>query len=192
MNTQTELNDKIELLKRTFEVEQSILLKLGNIKHSVLSIDSKSPFISVKTDNLVDLKIVLDQLPPVDKTHEIGVDRDSFHIILDTPFKLTLENPASPSQYQGFTLDIKYQAEGFMIWIQLPQSLVNEFCERSQRNPTDSEQHYFLGVSQKQYREMRIMSYKWKGFNNCIGWYGGNQTLTDSDKTKEIMNFLTK
>jgi len=192
MNTQAELNAKIELLKRTFEVEQSILVKLGNIKHNVLSIDSKSPFISIKIDNLSDLKICLDKLPPVDKTHEIGSERDNYHTILNSPFKLTLENPAVVNSSQNCYLDIKYKTTNFDIWIQLPQSFVNDFCVRSERAPSDSEQVYFMGVAQSKYKDLRVMCYKWQGFNNCISWYGGNQTLTDSDKTNEIMNLLTK
>jgi hypothetical protein len=131
--------------------------------------------------------------PPTNKTTKIGfAGKDD--IVVKSPFKLNINNPARPYEGNSFSFHIDYDSDKYDMQIIVPIEMVKDFVERTQRGVTDSEHHYFTGVSMSELHNMRLMAYdfafKHKLTGKVISWYGGDKTLTDETGIQEIIDFL--
>jgi len=184
---QKKLNEKIANLKLESKLNLAVAKKLKHIKASVLSVGQGTTFLSVKAANTEELKTVLAEYPPINKTTKIGSSKDDIEI--ETPFKLTIKNPASPNQWSAFELNIRWTAKEMDIWLHIPLEVIKDFVHSSKRKIYDSEYVHFIGISETKLREMAVLCYTF----NCrkiINWYGGDVTLTEPEEVDTIMDFL--
>ncbi len=135
-----------------------------------------------------EFKNVLSSFPATNENTVIGTARDSYFADLKTPFKVNINNPASPNSYNSFSVEISYMSNDIDVQCTLPIDCIKDYTSTGERTITDSEYHYFTGVSMERLRRMNVRNYN---FNSTqISWYGGDKTLKNADVANEIVNSL--
>jgi hypothetical protein len=193
MTKTNELNAKIAKLQKEYELEAKAAEKLGSIKHMTIIHEWKSgdkERIIINPANLDEFKAALLAYPATNEKTVIGTATDKYYKELATPYRMDIDNPAKPCQWQPFEIHIEYWSDKTEIQIEMPIEYVQDFVNISERGITDSEYHYFIGVSHTGLRNMHVTCYNFKG--QQMGWYGGNKTLLDELVTNEIIEHLTK
>lgn len=156
------------------------------VKHNACI--SKRNFISFDCKTIYEVKQLLSTLSPTNKTSVIGTATDKFYKTIDSPYKITIDNPASTNQYNWFSLRIQFELNDIDIWINVPLNLITFYnFVRITRNITDSEYHYFIGMSNKQLREMKVTAYNFNN-NYVVNFYGGSKTLFCGIEANNIIN----
>lgn len=149
--------------------------------------DKKRILAKCKTPD--EFKAVLAAYPATNEQTTIGTATDKYHTVLNSPFRVDIENPARCNTYSPFLYKIGWQSGDIEMSVEMPIEAAPDFCRRIDRNISDSEYHYFIGVSETKLRSMRVPAYTFNG--NCISWYGGNKTLTSESETNDFIEFLT-
>lgn len=187
-HTKPSLQEQIAELTAKHELQEyadNLLPALD--KMTILSSGKKRIIVRAKT--IDEFKQAFSALPPTNHTTLIG-SATSKEKVLNVPYRVDIDNPASPNQYHNFKFEITYRSNNIEVNIEMPIGFINEFTSRSDRNVSDSEYHYFTGVSEQKLRTMKVMCYNFKGAQ--ISWYGGNKTLTDENTINEIIHHLSK
>lgn len=132
-----------------------------------------------------ELKKVISILKPTNTEHVIEHGNKWYEP--QTPFRVGIENPATPKHITPFCLKVSYEYNEYKVRIKVLLSEYMDFVVEDLRTPTDSEYVHFIGISATTIRNMKIKCYKFKTPNH-VGWYGGDKTLIDEDIINEIIN----
>lgn len=154
---------------------------------SILS-NNKKRFV-ITAENSEHFNEIISKLPPTNPTTTIGYASKE-PTLLNTPFRIDLDNPCKTSEYSKFKLKIDYISNDIHVDIELPIELIKEWVYATNRNITDCEYHYFTGSSMVELRKIKVRCY---AFNtpSQISWFGGNKTLTEESVINEIISHLT-
>lgn len=195
----SELNAKIE---KEHVLKNFVSLNFPNIKNTSYINDwnNKSEnIINFDCKDLEDFKHILKTLKPTNKKTVIGTASDKYYKSLKTPFRLNVKNPPVVNSAQNYEINISYISGIYNVSIDVPLSLIDkDFFLVTQRSITDSEYHYFIGVSMAEIRNRRLRKYTFANVNTAgtnskvINWYGGDVTLCDETEIKTIIDSLLK
>ena len=193
MTNSESLNDKINAITLEHNFKKECATKLEGIKSLCYITDGKG-VINIYAANENDFKKVLALYPPTNTRTTIGTATDKFYAILDTPFRVNLENPCQPAFSYIHAVTFGYMHNDTSVKIKLPISFIIDFVTRGERAISDSEHHYFIGVSYRKLAEIRVLSYSFKFdiSNNQISWYGGDKTCLSIDLINKILEHLNK
>lgn len=170
--------------------------KLESVVRSVLPNDVKvnfcygsDPFIHIhlKDDQAEWFKKIMDLFPCTNTKTEIAFAGKTNYFI-DTPYMLDIKNPAKVGFSIRYEVGVKWQTDGFGVWVSLPIIWCEQFVSPYSRGITSSEYHYFTGVSQKKLSEMTVRAYNWRGTQE--NYYGGSKKLVDTDLVNRVINHL--
>lgn len=183
------LNEQIKKLKLESKLNKEIKIKIPNTKYNLCGVGGKPEdiFIHCEAKDKFEFQDILKVYPPINNQIKFGSSKEE--TVLETQFKLTLDNPARPNQWNDFDLDIKYHAKEFEVWITLPIQEILQFVNTTTRNVTDSEYGYFEGYSFNELRDMKVRMYQWNN-RKVVRWYGGNETLKCINTISEVINSL--
>lgn len=184
-----ELQAKFEKETKAFYLKQSAAEALPGMDILAFVGWKDAPRIVVKVKTAAEFKAVLAAYPATNEQTTIGTATDKYHTVLNSPFRVDIENPARCNTYSPFLYKIGWQSGDIEMSVEMPIEAAPDFCRRIDRNISDSEYHYFIGVSETKLRSMRVPAYTFNG--NCISWYGGNKTLTSESETNDFIEFLT-
>ncbi len=195
MNTtplNTDLQAKINALTIEHNFKNEIAETLPNINTLAFlgGHDNGQKRLVAKCKTIDEFNQVLDKYKPTNENTVIGMASDKFYAQLQTPFRINIDNPSRPNQYDIFKVTFSYTSNDIDVQIELPIETIIDFTTISQRNITDSEYHYFIGYSHSELRNMRVRCYNFKG--EQINFYGGSKTLLSVDSINEIITHLTK
>jgi hypothetical protein len=187
----TTLQEQIAKLTAKHELNEFAKSVLGDMDFlAFLSFDDQKRIV-VKAKDKDEFKKVFELFPPTNEKQIIGTATDKFHTTLNVPFRMGIDNPASPNQWYYHTLKVRYSSNEFDVEITLPIAFIEGFTNTSERNISDSEYHYFIGYSDKQLRELRVRKYNFKS-GKQISWYGGDVTNTNETEIMQIIEHLTQ
>ncbi len=166
---------KVEQLIESFLIENSFPKAISHIKRGVLErFDSFSP------TSYIEAKEVLEVLP-ISDTEDVS---------------LNIKNPCVVSRFNCFELKLTYKTNaGRETWITIPIDgdfhrilIENNIIQVSDRSVYDSERHYFVGVSDREFASTRVRCYKFSGGNKA--WYGGSMSCEDSSLVKRVIELI--
>lgn len=185
------LQQKIDELTKEQSFKEFATTRLGEIKHLAFlsGHDKEIPRLVITTTTLTEVQFIFTEFPATNITTEIGIGT-KHEVTLSTPYRINIDNPARPSQYRDFTVEIHYFSSEIDIEIDIPLSLIPDFFIPTKRNISDSEYHHFTGVSINELRSLKIRTYDFKG--EQIKWYGGDRTLIDVPVIQSIITTVTK
>lgn len=90
--------------------------------------------------------------------------------------------------------NIEYNSGEYWVKISVPVNYYSDDCKGVfMRHPSDSEYHYFPGMSADRIRKTELRAYKLDMFEK-IGWYGGNVTnfINHEDDREEFESVVLK
>ena len=180
------LEQKIEDLKNEHYFDVYAKSISFGIKH--VACVSERNFISFDCKSIEEAKILLTNLKPTNTVNYVGTAKDTFYKIIDSPYRLDINNPAIPNQYNDFNLKISFEFNDIDIWIKIPLRLIGfNLFNKEKRKVTDSELHYFGGMDRK-----KIFDLTCYNFNNryVVSFYGGQKTLFCGIETDYIINHI--
>lgn len=180
---------EIENLNAKFELEVFAKRISCGVKHNAC-LFSKRNFISFEPKTIEEAQTLLNNIKPTNVKQVIGTVTDKYYKTFDSPYQLSIDNPASPSNYNPFTLKIKFEYNDVDIWIKIPINLITDYkFVAGARNITDSEYHYFTGTSMSNLRKMVV---KYFNFNHTsvINFYGGGKNLYCPIETDKIISAI--
>lgn len=191
INEKSKLDVKIQQITAEFNFKNEVKEKLPTIKTLAFLTgrDGFSPRIICSCKNKEEFKEVLKAYPSTNEKQIIGTASDKYYHELHTPYKITIDNPANPNQYNYFEVKIYYKSNKVDVTINLPIAFISDFVTIGERNITESEYHYFIGYSHNQLHSLKVRHYNFKG-GKQINWYGGDKTLTDEKLINEIIESL--
>ena len=114
------------------------------------------------------LNTVIKELKPKDEPKKItsATKRYEHH----SKFVLSVQKG-----YYDEYCNIRYHCvNGLDIWIRMPISFYKDYLGIEHRSLSDSEYHYYTGVSLKRLREMKVRAYVWSRFKN-LRFVGGER-----------------
>lgn len=187
-NIPAELQTKFEKEIKEFNFKQAAAATLPGI--DILAyLGYKDKFhISARCKNLAEFRVVLSAYPATNKQTTIGTAGDSSFAVLNTPFRVDIDNPARPSNTFPFCYKISWESGDTEISISIPIELAPDFSRRIDRGIYDSEYHYFIGTPYSKLKSMRVTAYTFNG--SVINWYGGNKTLKSESEIFDFINFI--
>lgn len=188
---ETELESKIKALTVEYSFKQDIAESLPNIETLAFlgGIKDNRKRLVAKCKTIGEFNEVFEKYAPTNENTVIGTATDKFHSNLQTPFRLNIDNPCKPNQWNYFKLSISYTSNDIDVEITLPIETILEFTTIGQRTITDTEYHYFTGISQSKLCQMRVRCFSFKG--DQINFYGGSKTLNNVDSINQIIKHLT-
>ena len=84
---------------------------------------------------------------------------------------------------------IDYDSEKLgRVWIKVDISVMEDILTGHSRGISDTEHHYFGGVSMAAIREMRISAKTFK--KDSVGYHGGNRKLSDESAARAFINSI--
>lgn len=184
-----ELQAKFEKETKEFYLKQSAAAALPGMDILAFLGWKDAPRIVVKVKTAAEFKAVLAAYPATNEKTTIGTATDKFHAVLNSPFRVDIDNPACCSTYSNFLYKIRWESGDIEISVEMPIEAAPDFCRRIDRNIFDCEYHYFTGTTISKLQNMRVTAYTFNG--DCINWYGGNKTLTSESEINDIIEFLT-
>ena len=162
------------------------------IEHVNMTLSVTNQYIFAKARSLGEVQELLEKLPPSESTYTLGnIDKTK----INRPFRISIENPASPNQYNDFRVNIAYRSfvpflsRSYDVRVSFPVGHLIGFLEVTSRKVTESEHHYFLGVPMMQLLEMRVKAYTFKD-GQVMHFYGGDVVLRSEREIDEIMAFI--
>lgn len=171
-----EANSKIKALK--FEHELIERFKDYDIKtygHRVV-------FKFSTIDEIIDFIV---KHPPTNKQTILGFAGKQDRII-ESPFRLQIQNKANPSEYFKNEVKVEYKLSDIRVELTVPSENC-EFLNRTSRHITDSEYVHFIGRSVRELQNIKVLSYEFKNSSKVIKWYGGDITLLDVEQINLIL-----
>ena len=162
-------------------------LNMANVNAHVYAFAGEDlVLVTIKTNMKEDVKKVLETLEPSRDNFVLGVpvpDR------VRSPYRIDLEN-----NINTLRVKITFEHDGHKITIDTSPSLFSEFLESTLRTPYETEYHYdrFQGLTRPEIAEQRIAAFQFQKTFQIVKWYGGNITLIDEDKIKDIIDHLKK
>jgi len=115
--------------------------------------------------------------------YQLGDNNKTF---INSAYKLTLRNNINNRE-----LNIDIHTVDEKLSMNLDVHEIAPFVLGFNRKVYDTETHYFGGVCATDIRKMQIPALTFK-YGETVGWYGGDKTLIDVDRIKEIINHLLK
>lgn len=190
--TTQELSAQIAALTNEFNFKGMVEDMLPNIETLAFLTghDKESKRLVAKCKNVSEFKTVLSLFPATNTNTVIGTATDKYYCDLNTPYKVNIDNPCSPSQYHSFSVKIGYISNDIDVQCELPIETIAPFTTTGERGITDSEHHYFIGRSYRELNNMRVRQYNFLA--DQINWYGGDKTLKNASIANDIVNHLTK
>lgn len=187
----TELESKIKALTVEFNFKNEIAESLPNIEILAFlsGIEDNQKRLVAKCKTIDQFNEVFEKYAPTNENTVIGTATDKFYSNLQTPFRLNIDNPCKPNQWNYFKLSISYTSNDIDVEITLPIETISDFTTIGQRTITDSEYHYFTGISQIKLHQMRVRCFSFKG--DQINFYSGSKTLNNVDSINQIIKHLT-
>ena len=143
---------------------------------------SNIAYFDIKSRN--EIRKILERLPPVNETTTLKVSGKEQ--VIDSPYRIDLKNPAVVNLVSQHEMYISYKTEHFGVTIVVPISMCMDYVIEYQRQITDSEYHYFIGVTHQQLRKKKVTAYTFENAN-IITWYGGTHTQCDPTYIKNII-----
>lgn len=183
MQTLESLKQQIEDLKTQ---KQDNYAEIIGIDAKCISIINEN-FVSIKVDNMQDLKKALTNLEPFSNSQVI---KHKETIYLNSYYLVQLIN-------DYYRRELRIEFKGFndiVFWITINmESLDNDFKDKyfvkGKRNLYNTETVYVnLPSHYKKFKEIRIDSYSFK--DTQVSWYGGNRTLINEDTIKALIKEL--
>lgn len=144
----------------------------------------KDNLIRIECDNMQELSAILNNLKPFKNGWKIDHKKTEY---LTALYKIDVSNDLREKM-----LNISFEnASGLKYWVgikdnNLNPEFFNKFFARSSRSVSDTEHHYFGGVSVSEIRNMRVQTIEFKA--NHLKWYKSAQTLMCTDTIKEMIN----
>lgn len=180
------LEQKIELLKADDSWKKQVKNDFPKIEHLAFMsyLDKKRAIFTCKT--LQEASEVLNKYLATETEHKIDVSGKTGFKTINSPYRIDITNPAKTSEYSPYKFSISYMSDNIDVEIDLPIDYIDEYTLLTTRGITESEYHWFVGVSYEKLRNMRLHAYQFT--KQEISWYGGNKTLIDSEITNEIIN----
>lgn len=187
-NIPAELQTKFEKEIKEFNFKQGVNASLPGIE-ILAYLGYKDKFnISARCKNLDEFKTVLSAYPATNKQTIIGTAGNSSFAVLNTPFRVDIDNPARPSNTFPFCYKVSWESGDIEISVSIPIELAPDFSRRIDRGIYDSEYHYFIGQPYSKLKSMRVTAYTFNG--SVISWYGGNKTLKSESEIFDFINFI--
>ena len=174
-------------------LELSLIEKCANagIEEKCRLIDSKRPFLVIGdalTNEIKLFKKVL-ELFPVTEQKEVKTASDTCGMF---DFHMSINNSGRHCRFSAMhELKISWKSGEIDIWLAFDCSkdFFNELIvSGSSRKITDSEHHYYTGMSYKELGEIRLPVKTFKSGNKRL--YGGTRYLICSDMVKSIADLL--
>lgn len=184
-----ELQAKFEKETKEYYHKQAAAEALPGIKVLAYLGLKDTPRISVDAKDTGEFKAVLKAYPATNEQTTIGTATDKHYSVLNTPFRVDIENPASCTQYSPFLYKISWVSGDIDLSVSIPIETAPDFCRRIEREIYNSEHHYFTGVSMNKLHNMRVPAYTFNA--PCVSWYGGNKTLNHEGEIENIIEHLT-
>jgi len=148
----------------------------------------KRPFAVFEVNSLKDAADILATLKPTNETNKLGfAGKDD--IVIDTPYHVTFDSPARQTRFSQPAVKLKWQYGELDIWLEFPSELVKELRVGGRRAVTDSERHYFTGMSYKQLQRIEILTY-WLKSGQSQSYYGGNKVATCPKAVQALLDYI--
>lgn len=191
MTTNNELSRQIEKLtaEHNFKNEVAEILKGFDYLAFITEWKNKDQKrIIAKCKTKAEAAEVLAKYPATNNITSIGTATEKSHVEYENSFRIDIDNPPTYNSSQYYKYCISYESNGIDMQITIPVTEMPEFSERKERGITDSEYHYFTGVSMAKLRTMVVPCYVFKAPQ--VNWYGGNKTLKDVNEVECFINSL--
>lgn len=172
-----ETEEKIALLEK----EKGILEIFPTLKVSCLK-----GFNTIDVKNMEEAKTVLLKLKPTTKIEKIKTSSTEYEI--DSYYKISIENPAVPNQYNDFRIKIEFISNGEKYWIIMPLNIIESFLTKGTRQVYECEYHYFVGESMSKIRQLRVSCYNFR--TQQINYYGVDKTCLKPEEINNIIDFI--
>jgi hypothetical protein len=183
------LQQELALTTAKFELKEFASSKLGSIKHNAYlsGHDDEGKTISIDAETIQEAAKVLILCPPTNSTTTIG-SATKHKAILNTPFRIDIDNPCTPNQYRNFTIGVHYTSTDIEVRLSVPITDLVQFMVAGERHVSDSEYHYFSGYTHQQLSKLKVRCYSFNGPQ--INWYGGSKTATSETLISEIIETI--
>ena len=136
-------------------------------------------------DNLKDIAIIISALPTSATSFELtfaGKDNET----IETGYKFRTESIIN----KQVTVTLRYKIEDDIeVRIEFPSFLISDFLVNDTRRVTDSELHYFGGVSRLEIDKYKIPCARFRDSSNQ-GYYGGDYVCTSPLAVMKIIQFI--
>jgi len=151
-------------------------------------ISGRRYFVTFEVETLEQAAKVLKNHAPTNKTNKLGFAGKDDEII-NTPYHVSFDSPARVTPYTRPQLKIVYACGEIDIWLTMPSELVKELRGTGNRSVTDSEYHYFTGISMRKIREISIPTYYLLG-GESQSYYGGQKTARNVEAIDKLIAFI--
>ena len=152
-------------------------------------LSGKSKFISFYCKDISEAKMILNTLIPVNKTSVVSTAGSKNYKEIDSPYKLSINNPVVVNQYSRHELEIQFHISECEIWVKVPLHEIKYDFVKSYRKVNETELHYFPGMSRSQIGKLNIPCYNFNS-NYIVNFSGGQKTLFCGIETENIINLI--
>ncbi len=181
----TELETKIEKLKKEDALEKQVKSLLPNLKFNAFfsGHNNDKPILSFDLkdgDIKGDILQIIAAYPPTKKTNKLSFASGK-DIQTSSPYKLDFKNQSAYAR----TARIEYINGVYDIWIEVPENYYHkDVISINQRSLYESEHHYFIGCSYKQLASIQVGELRLNGYE-CQKYYGGTCVCYITDETQK-------
>lgn len=141
--------------------------------------------VSYECDNLKDIANIISTLPTSASSFELGFAHKDSETI-QTGYKLRTQSVIN----EQVMVKLQYEVgDNYVVQIQFSSFLISDFLVNDTRRVTDSELHYFGGVSRSEIDKCKIPCARFRDSSNQ-GYYGGDYVCTSPPTAEKIIEFI--